>query len=257
MKWVFKNKTKTLAPASGSVFQRTVSEEKLDYLVKKNRKALIQTMDKEPQSFYHVSLEPIPKLKMNPRKLFVSWLENPNYFNPMGFWISKGSDWIKWLPHSSQISWNMATYIYKVVPSKTVLRIHHEEQFLRFVQTYRNKKCRTINCVINWKKVAKDWDGLIISPYLGEKLLGKGATYINWEGDPKYVTNFYQKILGSDYDKNPAFLSQWYRHWEIASGVIWHKRGIQDFYLVKKLDTFDHLSTSMFNFLLDWIRKWV
>lgn len=253
MPWRYDNVEKILVPVDeNSIFSRTVDDVELSRLLRKNRKALISSMDRhDKDAFYHVSLYPIEELVLKPdkRRKITSFLANVNYFNPNGLWIARGADWIRWIPPAEEFVWNLCTHIYEVIPSDTVLRIRNEKQFFRFIDTYRDKTCKTHECVVDWKRVQQDWDGLIISPYLGEKLLGKDASLLSFWGDPRDVSRFYKKMLGKDFKKHPAFLSQWYRHWEVASGVIWNNRGIKEFRLHKKLNTFDHLYSTWGRFV--------
>lgn len=91
------------------------------------------------------------------------------------------------------------------------------------------------------EKNKKKYDGLIICPYLGNKIWGKGANQIGIYGNKDKINEYYKKILGDKKIKtNIYFLAEWYRHWEEGSGVIWRKTGIDNINLLTKLNTFDN-----------------
>ena len=87
---------------------------------------------------------------------------------------------------------------------------------------------------MDWKRIKKDYSGIVICPYLGELLFGKNANEIGLTGTPENITNFYKKLLGPTYYDHILFLSEWYRHQEAGTGIIWNLAGIKDIVLLDK-----------------------
>jgi len=208
---------------------------KLDEEIKKLQKikSTIKKIDSlDKKSFIHVSLKEINMDELiNTNNTNNSWLESNIYYNPKGMWISCGSSWYKWLIslQSYHTDWTKFNYIYKIYIDKSnVLYIKKLDKLIEFHNKYSIYK--NDNYHIDWKKVKKDYDGLIICPYLGYKIWGKDPTntFIN-KGQEDYIL----KIIGKNIKKYPPFFLEWYRHWETGSGVIWRKSGIKKIELIK------------------------
>jgi hypothetical protein len=173
-----------------------------------------------------------------------SWLGNGMYFNPSGLWVSCGSAWIDFIGSGGAVNrWAMAQYVYSVRVQDTVRQIHSIDEFKQFVKEYKKPNdVIKINDTMDWDRIKEKYDGLIICPYLGDELWGGNANRMSMYGDPVSIENYFKKLLGDvEWMNNPTVLSEWYRHWETATGVIWRDHGIRDMMLVKRLDTFDHL----------------
>ena len=48
--------------------------------------------------------------------------------------------------------------------------------------------------------------------------------------------DFFVDLMGNRWKNNMILLSEWYRHWECASGVIWNISGISSCDLIKETD---------------------
>ena len=226
----------------------------IDDLIHKNLKNMIHTIDKNggKNKYYHISIRPIEEIYDSDTLSGSLMGDDSIYNNPYGLWLSCGSEWMKFIKQSDY-KWTIATYIYEITVSNNVLKISNLRGLKKFIEKYKNSdKILSIENVINWTRVKKEYDGLIICPYLGDEIWGKYSnelsivaknTFGNAKGPgPKVMFNDYiKKIIGSKWKNNIFFLTEWYRHWEVGSGVIWRKKGVADFTLFKKLDTFNSL----------------
>lgn len=229
--------------------------------VNSNYKHIIKTIDRVKKSdmrFIHVCID---KLNVTYLKdianYYNSWLGDGVYYNPGGLWFSCGSSWIDlWKPTKSNKDveinkWTLSTYIYEIkinssksgtVNTHGVLQINNLDEFKDFIYKYRIKdKNVNIRNVMNWKRIKKDYSGIVICPYLGNLLFGKNANAIGLTGSPDDVTNFYKKLIGPMYYDHILFLSEWYRHWEAGTGVIWDLAGIKDIILLNKAVVYSHI----------------
>lgn len=172
-----------------------------------------------------------------------SWLGDGVYYNPLGLWFSCDASWVDlWKPtkgnNNVEINkWTLSSYIYEIkINGSNILQINNLEEFKEFIYKYRIKDIKNINIrnVMDWKRIKEDYSGIVICPYLGERLFGKNANEIGLRGTPENITNFYKKLLGPSYYDHILFLSEWYRHWEAGTGVIWNLAGIKDIVLLDK-----------------------
>jgi hypothetical protein len=173
-----------------------------------------------------------------------SWLGDGVYYNPQGLWFSCGASWIElWKPTKGNKdveinTWTLSTYIYEIKINDSthgVLQINNLDEFKEFIYKYRIKdKNVNIRNVMDWKRIKNDCMGIVICPYLGDLLFGKNANAVGLTGTPDDITNFYKKLLGPTYYDHILFLSEWYRHWEAGTGVIWNLAGIKDIVLLNK-----------------------
>jgi hypothetical protein len=178
-----------------------------------------------------------------------SWLGDGVYYNPRGLWFSCGTSWIDlWKPTKSNKDveindWSLSSYIYEIkINGSNILQINNLDKFKEFIYKYRfNDKNVNIRNVMNWKRIKKDYSGIVICPYLGDLLFGKNANAIGLTGTPENITNFYKKLLGPMYYDHILFLSEWYRHWEAGTGVIWNAVGIKDIVLLNKSAVYPHI----------------
>jgi hypothetical protein len=196
--------------------------------------------EKYKNKFIHLSDKPISIDDFkNSNKINESWLGGKVYCNPTGLWFSCGSNWIKWVQkwNTNYTSrWTNAKYIYEIEDNKeSVLHIKSYKELLKFHKKYA-KYTEKDGYHINWQIVKKEYDGLVICPYLGDKIWDKINGY-NVDSFRIFNTE-YQYIkgtLGKNIMKYPEFYLEWYRHWETSTGVIWRKNGIVNIKLIKDL----------------------
>ena len=193
-------------------------------------------------SFLHFSMTPIEKLDTTIIDSNLKpGLKQSVYYNPQGLWLSHGSGWLDYVetnikkPSSS----NLFPYIYKIEVFDSVKLITNKDDFYKFIKTYKRKPSDIkFNDIIDWAKVRKDCDGLIITPWLGNKIWHNTSTpndrfeIIGGES----AHDFISEIMGARWKNNNIVLSEWYRHWECASGVIWNVNGIASCDLIKETD---------------------
>jgi len=193
-------------------------------------------------SFLHFSLKSIEKLDSvildNSQK---SGTNKSVYSNPSGLWLSHGSGWLDYveLNIKKPSPWNLFPYTYKIEVFDSIKLITSKDDLFKFIKTYKRKPGDIkFYDVIDWDRVKKDWDGLIITPWLGEKIWHNTST----PGDRFEIVgresahDFINEIMGARWKNNNVVLSEWYRHWECASGVIWNVQGIASCNLIKETD---------------------
>jgi len=205
----------------------------LDYV--KKIKNLIRYIDKyHPNDLIHLSSTKIniQSLK-NKNNIHESWLSNV-YYNPHGLWVSCGSSWLKFIKKSSlyHTKWAKCKYVYIVKVDEDILHIKKLNELIAFHQKYAIYK-KDEGYKINWIKVKKDYNGLLICPFLGNKI---------WNSEKKSRTDYFhltsntEKYIIESIKKNimkyPSLYLEWYRHWEEASGVIWKIKSIKGIELI-------------------------
>jgi hypothetical protein len=193
-------------------------------------------------SFLHFSLKSIEKLDSvildNSQK---SGTNKSVYSNPSGLWLSHGSGWLDYveLNIKKPSPWNLFPYTYKIEVFDSIKLITSKDDLFKFIKTYKRKPGDIkFYDVIDWDRVRKDWDGLIITPWLGEKIWHNTSTpsdrFEIVGGESAH--DFINEIMGARWKNNNVVLSEWYRHWECASGVIWNVQGIASCNLIKETD---------------------
>jgi hypothetical protein len=217
-----------------------INDRLLEKLSKKNHQRLKQFIEKIPnykKKYFHVTTHIITNI-VDTTKNENSWLGNGIYKNPIGIWFSCGVSWQNYIGYIPN-KWALSTYIYEIIPSKNILHITSIAELIKFINKYKKKKIK-ITDVIDWKSVKNNYDGLIICPYLGDKIWGKKANELGIYGNKNKINEYYKKIIGNK-KENIYFLAEWYRHWEAGTGVIWNKNAILDIQLLTKLNTFDSI----------------
>lgn len=157
-----------------------------------------------------------------------------DYFNPYGNWFSCGTDWIDFINNDDNLFHKIHDniHIIKINNNKRIKKISNKDQLRRFTNKYLNKKPDSFKNIIKWKEVEKDYDGLIICPFLKESFNKDIENYYNdcekyKEDDCRNkVLNFIfllNEIIGYDITKDKYNLKyEWHRYWDVASGVVWN-----------------------------------
>ena len=209
---------------------------KLDYL--------IDYIDKyHPHDLVHMSKKKLDMdLLEDKNNIINSWLSDV-YYNPNGLWTSCGSSWLKFLKENNMYhsSWIKCKYIYVVKlgsnivslsaslhTSKDVLHITKIKELIDFHCKYAKYK-KGQGYKMDWTKIKKKYAGLVICPYLGNKIWKREETgefvdafYLGSE-EEKYILDALQKNIM----KYPHLYLEWYRHWEASTGVIWRVKSIE------------------------------
>lgn len=130
------------------------------------------------------------------------------YWNdkPRGFWVSVDgkNDWEEWC-NAENFGKMHKTYQYRVelAPDANILHISNEDEFMAFHKEYSKDAPEVIyGGVILWENVAKNYQGIIIAPYL-------------------YTFRFHDQ-------------TRWYYGWDCASGCIWNADAIAGIELIRE-----------------------
>lgn len=129
----------------------------------------------------HMSKDNVPKVYDTTDKLTIRT-------KPIGFWYGFGSSWIDWV-NSEMPEWNYE-HIFKInVNSNRILQINTLDELLEFDKQFSvNNGYKNID----WKRVAKSYNGIEINPY----------------------------------QYKARFNISWYYGWDVASGCIWNPKAI-------------------------------
>lgn len=148
------------------------------------------------------------------------------YQNPFGIWFSCGNDWLKFA-HKTAPSFIRPLLYEIIVDFDRVLYINTVHELRKFMRKYLDKEPP----FVNWKRVKRDYDGLIICPYLGHKIWNKISFKYNIP--TSLPLKYIQSILGNKIYSIDGFMMEWYRHWETGSGVVWNPRSIKSVELLE------------------------
>lgn len=215
-----------------------VSDKDLEKIAKHNFlkiKKIVSSEKNYKKKFYHTSAKIFEYPMLDKQSDFTSWLGNGVYKNPKGIWLSCGLSWQNYISNHPS-PWSLGTYIYEIEPNfDNVLHISNLKELNDFIN-FNMKSNPKISNVIDWKKVKKTYDGLIICPYLGNKIWGKNANRFGLYGS-KNVDDYLTKIITGNWKNKLFFTAEWYRHWEEATGVIWKpSTGIKSIKLIEKIN---------------------
>ena len=218
-----------------------IGQESEKKLAKENNKNIINVIKTNGEDkLYNVGINPIEFIRddyLNKK----SWLSSNLYHNPHGFWFGCGADWQNFI-NNSPSQWSFSTHVYEIEINNSVKKISSVKELKDFIDKYKNSPSDIkFTNVINWEKVKEDYDGLLVCPYLGDKIWGENSNDMFLRGDVEVINNYIEKIAGDSWKDNIVFNAEWYRHWETGSGVVWRASGIKDFKLVERLTTFDNL----------------
>lgn len=141
-------------------------------------------------NLFHYSITPLKKIYSYPaNKQGVERKDKPG-----GLWVSVEDDWEKWC-RAKKFGVEYLKYKNKITLSKNanILFLLWEASVISFSIKYRenNDYCCSD---INWKEVAKNYQGIIIAPYI-------------WSLRRDERTH-------------------WYYGWDCASGCIWDKKAV-------------------------------
>ena len=209
------------------------------------------TKHKLKDSFLHFSMHKIEKLdpemhrisRMASDPLFTNKelidKHKSLYYNPKGLWLSHGSSWIDYVDNNIKYpsNNNLYPYIYRIEVFDTVKLITSKDELFKFIKTYK-KKPNDIKLydVIDWNRVKTDFTGIIITPWLGDKIWHLSNKERMEIIGGEVAHDFFVDLMGNRWKNNMMLLSEWYRHWECASGVIWNISGISSCDLIKETD---------------------
>lgn len=120
-------------------------------------------------------------------------------FKPDGLWLSVGDEWERWCRDESFDLESLA-YVHQITLKEDarIAVISTPDALRRFTNTYRGSElsARTDYCLtIDWGRVAKTYQGILVTPYLW------GCRFEGW--------------------------ATWYYAWDCASGCVWDPEAIE------------------------------
>lgn len=132
----------------------------------------------------------------DPALVFKNVSEQREWTKPNGLWYGLDDAWLEWC-RMEEPEW-IKPFNYELdIDYLEMLTINNEAQLLDFTRKFRSEKMLVLlgmdgdeNAMyINWRKVAKEYCGIEIAPYIG----------------------------------SCRMTVNWYYEWDCASGCIWHK----------------------------------
>lgn len=139
----------------------------------------------------HYSDKPVSRVRSTPLS------RQEVSYKPHGFWLSvEGeNDWKEWCEGEQfRAIEEQLAYEIELAPSANILKISSVREIDSFHSVYSSKiSSRREN--IDWRRVAENYDGIIIAPYI-------------WE----------RRLVGD--------ASGWYYPWDCASGCIWNNGAV-------------------------------
>lgn len=189
--------------------------------------------------YIHISPTEIKDVKNTNEKMRLS----NKYFNynPSGLWFSCGIEWIDLLLSNSEnmVNYNINyAYQFNLNESK-IYNISTKNQFFKLINDYQKKLPEGLGDIMNSNKIRKDYSGLKICPYRFDVLNPVITETVKGESirTQKVSKKILSKVLGKDITvEKYNLMTEWYRHWDVASGVIWNKNGLDSLKLLAKYD---------------------
>jgi hypothetical protein len=237
--WLYNsvNKKFVLSSTDSNSDLINIPKDEISKIGAKNVQSTIEYIERKnlTYSFLHFSAEPIQDIK-NTTDNEKSWDEQLKsiYYNPFGLWLSIGDSWLKYVQKHivNPSMWNLFSYIYEVKVNNSVLIIKSKDELYDFIKKFKNDDDKIkIYDVVNWALVKNEYNGLII---LGDDIWNTFQypdRMIILGSDS--VHHFFEELLGESWKTNMLVLSEWVRHWETKSGVIWSEKGIDEINLIK------------------------
>lgn len=157
-------------------------------------------------SLDEVSDEVYDYVKSHPNQRFIMSKEDiinfrnePNQkvdHKPRGLWYAIGSSWIDWV-RNEMPEWETDNVFSIEIDESKIKKITNSQEIMEFTKQYKVDYHGFI--IIDWRKVAQDYSGIEISPYISKARRG-----LNW-----------------------------YYTWDVASGCIWNQDAITS---IKKVE---------------------
>ena len=151
----------------------------------------------DPQEKTFVSEEPYASFRNVQQETPVHGMMKPE-----GLWYSCGDSWSEF----SKQTWDQVggNYLYGLELGDDVLQVSTEEELEQFIDRFLVSG--RFGGVLDWKKIQDEgYAGVEICPYNQE------AREFALDGNDRY---------------------EWYYPWDVASGCIWHARGVKNVELV-------------------------
>ena len=140
----------------------------------------------ENKRFIHYSGKPLNNIETREQ---LNKRSEERQFKPIGLWISTDDEtgWKHWCELED---WGLdrLKYRHEVTLEKDaeILHIHSTNDVRNFSKVFGLKNLEladNLNMYINWKKVAKKWQGIMILPYIYSYRLFDHMWYYGWDCD--------------------------------------------------------------------------
>ena len=164
------------------------------------------------------------------------------HYNPAGLWFSCNDDWINLflnyytqknikfsIDNVTNLLYFYPKYVYFVnIPkNKPIIYIKTKKDLDIFIKKYSNiKKATDLSNIIDWKKLYKKVDGIQICPYMKEIFKNKHLNNFSHSERTGFdFMNLLIRVIRNEITKDDI-RKEWYREWDVGSGVIWRIKGI-------------------------------
>jgi hypothetical protein len=208
----------------------------LDLIAKKNLKSMLKCIKKHEleSCFLHFTSKKLTRFDVPDNS---PQAKKSLYYKPEGLWLSCGASWVEYMYENfnGANESNLFSYVYKIDVIDTVKVITSKDDLNKFIKKYKHKPDDIkMYDVIDWVKVRNEFQGIIITPYLGDLIWHLGTDVMNIQG-AETAHEFFTDLMGTRWKNNMMLLSEWYRHWNCACGVIWNPEGIIGCSMIKEI----------------------
>ena len=191
--------------------------------------------------YYHLSMKPLTNFIDTSQK-GTTYIGKTNlYYNPVGLYMSCGKNYYDvevQKAHNHFVDSSIYhSYIYELKMNKSVLSIKSLKSFVSFINKYKysDSKIKITN-ILNWEKIKKEYDGIIICPNLHEQLFGENTkNLLDIYKDENIIQEKILEKYGENWKKELRFLSEWFRGWR-CQGVVWRQTGLKQINLIDKIN---------------------
>jgi len=225
-----------------SFHYKIISDKRLKQIGNNNYKKILKIIkENNCDGFYHLSTKPITNFIDTSQKGTTYNGKTNLYYNPVGLYMSCGKNYYDvdvQKAHNHFVDDSIYhSYIYELKINKSVLQIKNLKGFVRFINKYKYLDSKIkITDVMNWKKIKKEYDGLIICPILHKQLFGENTQkLLDIYKDENIIQEKILEKYGENWKKELRFLSEWFRGWR-TQGVVWRETGLKQINLIYKIN---------------------
>jgi len=220
---------------------KIVSEKKLRDIGNMNYKKILKIIkENNSDGYYHLSMKPISTFIDTSQKGTTYMGKTNLYYNPVGLYMSCGKNYYDvevQKAHNHFVDNSIYhSYVYELKINKSVLQIKNLKSFVNFINKYKysDSKIKITN-IMNWDKIKKEYDGLIICPILHKQLFGDTIKLLDIYKDENIIQEKILEKYGENWKKELMLLSEWFRGWR-CQGVVWRQSGLKQISLINKIN---------------------
>lgn len=182
--------------------------------------------------YYHLSTKPLSTL-IDTSDQGTTYMGDTNlYYHPVGLYFSCG---MKYFEKEKNTHYS---YVYELQFTKSVLKIKTMKDFVSFINKYKYPATKIkIHNVLDWKRVKRDYDGIIICANLHEQIFGDTPSLLDTYHNEHVIEENILKTYGKDWANELILVSEWFRNWR-QEGVVWRPSGIKQIRLIDKINIF-------------------